>query len=195
MDNAAKTEHPILDVIARRWSPRAFDRREPTQDELSPILEAARWAASSYNEQPWRFILVPRSAGSRYEDALAGLNEFNRSWAASAPVLGFSLARRNFTQTGAPNTHAWYDTGAATALMSVQAAAIGLMMHQMAGIEREVVRERFGVGEDFDVVAGLALGWPGDPASLPEGLRERETATRLRKPFAEMVHPEPGGEG
>ena len=186
MSKTADTEVPLLDPIAQRWSPRAFSEREPTLDELTQVFEAARWAASCYNAQPWRFIVARKSEGQRHADVAAGFNEFNRAWAASAPVVGFTLANRNL-DNGKPNRHAWFDAGAAVAQLSIQAASLGLMVHQMAGIEREVVRERFAVPDELEVVAGFAIGWPGDPAVLSDKLRERELAPRARKPLSELL--------
>jgi nitroreductase len=188
MDKPADTHLPLLDVIAQRWSPRAFDpERVPSDEQLAQIFEAARWAASSYNEQPWRYLLATRDDGPLYQDALAGLNEFNRSWAATAPVVAFSLARRKFSSRDSDNPHAWHDVGAASAQLSLQAASLGIMVHQMAGIVREEVRSRFAVPEDFEVVAGIVLGWPGDPQQLPDKLREREAAPRTRRAREELV--------
>ena len=177
---------PILEAISNRRSPRAFAEREPTTAELASIFEAARWASSCFNEQPWRYIVARRSEGEIHAKALEGLNPFNRAWAAAAPVIGFSLARVEFGN-GKPNRHAWHDVGAATTQAAIQAASMGLVIHQMAGIEAEVVRAHFDVPEELEVVAGFALGWPGDPASLPEPLREREQAPRTRRPLSELL--------
>jgi nitroreductase len=177
----------LLPEITARWSPRAFDRREPTDAELESVFEAARWAMSCFNDQPWTYIVTRRSDGQIHDDAAAGLNEFNRSWAAAAPVLGFSLARASFAATGKHNLHAWHDVGAASAIMSIQATHLGMMVHQMAGILPEVVRERFAVPSELEVVAGFAMGWPGDPEQLPEPLRSRERAPRERKPLSSML--------
>ena len=186
MSKPADTDKPLLEAIAKRWSPRAFAEREPTDAELELVFEAARWAASCFNDQPWRYILVRRTE-PEFADALAGLVESNQAWAREAPVLGFSLAQPSFTQTGKPNMHAWHDVGAASALLSIQAASIGLLVHQMAGIVRDVVRERFNVPAQFEVVAGFAMGWPGDPQQLAEPYRERELAPRSRRALSETL--------
>lgn len=150
------------------------------------MFEAARWAASSFNEQPWRYIIVRRGE-PEFADAIASLTTGNQVWAGGAPVLGFSLTQPNFSLTGKPNFHARHDVGAASAQLSIQAASIGLMVHQMAGIVREVVRERFAVPAELEVVAGMALGWPGDPMQLPERLRSVELGPRTRRPLAETL--------
>lgn len=176
----------LIEPIAQRWSPRAFTEREPTDVELERVFEAARWSASCFNAQPWRYLVVRRGEPG-FADAIAGLVPANQAWASHAPVLGFSLTAPNFEFDGKPNLHAWHDVGAASAQLSIQAASVGMMVHQMAGIVREVVRERFAVPESLEVVAGFALGWPGDPSQLPEPLRAREVAPRVRKPLADML--------
>lgn len=186
MAKPADTDQPLLDAIANRWSPRAFADRTPTDDELALVFEAARWAPSCFNEQPWRYLVVRRGE-PEFADAVAGLVAANQAWAGDAPVLGFSLARGNFSQTEKPNRHAWHDVGAASALLSIQAASLGMMVHQMAGIVAEVVRERFAVPDELDVVAGFAMGWPGEPEQLAEPYRTRELAPRSRRALSEML--------
>jgi nitroreductase len=186
MAKPAPTELPLLDPIAQRWSPRAFSERAPTDDELALVFEAARWAPSCFNDQPWRFLVVRRDE-PEFADAVAGLVAQNQAWAQHAPVLGFSLARQSFAHNGQPNRHAWYDLGAAMALLSIQAASLGLMVHQMAGIVGDVVRERFAVPEELDVAVGFALGWPGDPEALAEPYKTRELAERSRIGLEEVL--------
>lgn len=177
---------PLLDAISSRRSPRAWQPREPSDAVLAALFEAARWAPSCFNDQPWTYLVTCRSDGEPFEHALAGLTPGNQSWAAAAPVLAFSLVREHFAHNGKPNRHAWHDVGAASALLSIQAASLGLMVHQMAGIEGEVVRERFSIPGELDIVAALAIGYPGDPDQLDEALRARELAPRTRKPLAEV---------
>jgi len=187
MNRLAETDYPIHDLLARRWSPRAFADRPLAPATLGALFEAARWAASAFNEQPWRFIVARREEESAFAELLECLVEFNQGWARHAPVLSLCLAKRTYTQTGEGNDHARHDLGLATAQLVVQATALGLYAHAMAGILPDVARERYAIPDDFDVVTGLAIGYLGDPATLPDDLHEREIAPRERRPLAELV--------
>lgn len=182
----APTDVPVLDAITGRWSPRAFADVPVTDDQLRQVLEAARWAASSRNEQPWRFV-VTRKTTEAHVRLAAFLNETNRRWAAEAPVLVFVFARETFTRNDAPNGHAWHDVGAACAQLAIQASALGLQVHAMAGLDRAGVEAALDVPAPYRCVTALALGVPGDPEALPEDLRSRETAQRARRPVSEWA--------
>jgi nitroreductase len=156
------------------------------EEKLIRLFEAARWAASSGNEQSWRFLLARRHFDESWEDALACLVEGNREWAHAAPVLVFTAAATE-TRRGRPYKHAWHDLGLAMGNLSAQATAEGLHVHNMGGILPDEVRQRFGVPDDFDVVTGVTIGYLGDPDSLPERRRESELAPRNRRPLAETL--------
>jgi nitroreductase len=160
---------------------------------MRSLLEAARWAPSSYNEQPWSFIVATKDDPTEFERLLSCLVEGNIQWAQHAPVLMVSVARLTFEDDGKPNRHAFHDVGLAVANLIVQATALGLVVHQMAGILPERVRQLYGVPDQYEPVAGIALGYPSDPQSLPEGLRKRELAPRERKPLTEFVFSEHWG--
>lgn len=195
MEKPAETEHPTHELIRRRWSPRAFDARAVEPEKLRSVLEAARWAASCFNEQPWSFIVAAKdSEGDVYERLLGCLAESNALWAGRAPVLMISVARLAFQRNDKPNRHAFHDTGQAAAHLALQATALGLSVHQMAGFDAARVRAQFHIPEGFEPVAAIALGYPGDPADLPENLREKELAPRTRKPLAEFVFGESWGQ-
>ncbi len=176
----------VVEVILKRWSPRAFANKPVSKHDLRKIFEAARWAASSYNEQPWRFI-VGHKGDPTYQKIFDSLVEFNQSWAGSAPVLILSAASKTFAHNGAPNIYAIHDTGAATAYISLQATALGLHTHSMAGFDQDKARAAFHIPDSFHIGAVTALGYLGDVDNLPEGLLEREVGTRDRKPLAEIV--------
>lgn len=184
----ADPDHEVLDLVAERWSPRAFANRPVEPEKIRQMLEAARWTMSSYNEQPWRYVIASRHGDSEaYERLLRCLNEFNQKWARRAPVLMMSFYKTTFSQNGDPNRCAPHDVGAASATLTFQATAMDLYVHQMAGIQKDVVRETYDVPEDFEPMAGLAVGYLGDPDVLPPGQQESERAPRSRRPLDEFV--------
>ena len=182
----APEAHGVDDLIRRRWSPRTYADKEIPAAELKKLFEAARWAASSSNEQPWRF-LVGRRGDETYQKIFNALVEFNQSWARSAPVLVLSVAKKTFTQKGSPNRHGLHDTGAAMANLALQATADGLHTHSMAGFDNEQMRASFAIPSDYELGAVTAIGYFGDPESLPEHLRKMEVSPRQRKPLEEFV--------
>jgi nitroreductase len=157
-------------------------------DDLRALLQAARWAPSSYNEQPWRFIVARRENLEAFKTMLGCLSEENREWAAAAPVLMLTTAHTRFSKTGEENRHALHDVGLAMGNLTNQAIAMDLYVHQMAGIHPERARQVYDLPEDFEVVAGVALGFLGDPEDLEDDAHRRtETEARSRRPLAELV--------
>lgn len=183
---ALRTSLPILKVIASRYSPRAFSDRPVSDRDLELILEAARWAPSSMNEQPWRF-LVTRQAGEGYDAMIATLTGNNPRWAVRAPILMLVMAHRQLSRIGVANPHARHDVGLAVAQLTLQATHMGMGLHQLGGFDAGKARAAFAIPEDLDLVSIIALGWPGDPEELPEDLRERERVRSTRKPLSELV--------
>ena len=187
MKKPAPSDFPVHELIRERWSPRAFADKPVPKDVLRSIFEAARWAPSSFNEQPWAYIVATKDDKENFEKMLSALVDFNVQWAKSAPVLALAVAKLAFANNNALNRNAQYDTGAATALLSVEATARGLAVHQMAGFDAEKARQVFEIPKGWEPLAALAIGYPGDPASLPAPLKDREMAPRTRKPIAEFV--------
>ena len=187
MEKPANTDFPVHDLLRRRWSPRAFADRPVEPEKLSSLLEAARWAPSSYNEQPWAYLLATREQPAEFARLLSVLVEGNIAWAQRAPVLMLSLARLNFERNGRPNRHAFHDVGLASENLVIQATAMGLAVHQMAGFQVDKAREVFNIPEGWEPAAAIALGYPGEADSLPEPLRTRELAPRTRKPLEQFV--------
>ena len=187
MEKPADTTYPIEELLKRRWSPRAFADRPVEPEKLLSLWEAARWAASTANQQPWSCIVATKQDEAEYARLLSCLRENNQQWASRAPVLMVSVAKLAFDANGQPNRHAFHDVGLAVANLIMQATALGLGVHQMAGIYPDRVRELYGIPEDFEPVAGIVLGYPGDPASLPDELRQRELAPRTRKSLDTFV--------
>jgi len=186
MQKPAPTNFPVHDLIRDRWSPRAFASKSIEPAVLASLFEAARWAPSSNNEQPWAYLVATKDDTENFAKTLRVLVEFNAAWAKEAPVLMIAVSRLNF-QNGTPNRNAFYDTGAATALLSVEATARGLAVHQMAGFDHAKAKKVFEISDDCEPIAAIAIGYPGDPNSLPEKLRDREVAPRTRKPLSEFV--------
>ncbi len=187
MHKLAETTHEIHALLRERWSPRAFADRMVEPEKLRSLLEAARWAPSSFNEQPWSFIIATKESPSEYERLLSCLVEGNVRWAQHAPVLMLSVAKLAFERNQKPNRHAFHDVGLAVENLVIQATALGLAVHQMAGFHVDKARELFSIPDGHEPVAALVLGFPGDPAGLPEDLRERERAPRTRKPLESFV--------
>jgi nitroreductase len=187
MTKTALNDYPIHDLLKRRWSPRAFADRPVELDKLRSLLEAARWAPSSFNEQPWAFVVATRDQPEDFARVLGCLVEGNQAWAKAAPVLMLSFAHVSFNLNGKTNRHAYHDVGLAMANLTVQATAEGLAVHQMAGIVLEKCRAAFNPPDGWDPVAGAAIGYVGDPNALPEPLRERELAAPTRKPLRSFV--------
>jgi nitroreductase len=183
----ANPDHPILEVLQTRWSPRAFADRPVEPDKLKRVLEAARWAASSFNEQPWSFIVATKEQPDEYAKLLACLIEWNQTWAKTAPVLLVTVAKLTFSRNGNKNGMAKHDIGLAVGNLTVQATAEGLYLHQMAGIEPDKVRATYGVPEGYDPLTAIALGYLGDPGVLPADMQAMESAPMVRKPLSQFV--------
>ena len=187
----AHPDHSIHELIARRWSPYAFADRPVSDDDLRSLFEAARWAASSYNEQPWAYVVATKADPDAFERLLSCLVEGNQGWAAAAPVLALGCTSLQFTRNGQPNAAAVHDLGLASATLTLEATARGLVVHQMIGILPDKAHELYRIPEGIPPVTSLAIGYAADPNTLPENYRERDLAPRSRKPLNEFVF---GGE-
>ena len=187
MHNPAKTDYPVHDLIQNRWSPRAFSDNPVSPETLRSLFEAARWAPSSSNEQPWAFIVGTKDDLETHRKILSTLVEFNQGWAKHAPVLAIAVSQMEFARNKTPNRNAFYDTGAAVAHLTAEATSRGLFVHQMAGFDPQKAIEVFHIPKGWEPIAAFAIGYPGDPNALPDKLRERELAPRSRKPISEFV--------
>jgi nitroreductase len=186
-EKIAPAEHPIHDLIARRFSPVAFSDRELEPEKLLSLLEAARWASSCFNEQPWSFIIAKKEHPQQFAQMLECLIEKNREWAGKAPVLMISVAKLNFNHNGKPNRHALHDVGQAVANMSLQATSMGLFVHQMAGFDVEKTRHTYHIPSTHEPVAAIAVGYGGDPDTLSEHFKQRALAPRSRHPVKNFI--------
>jgi len=189
-DRRAATLQPIHDLLAERWSPRAFADRAVTHEMLGSLFEAARWAPSCFNDQPWYFVFGCKGEsddGDAWNKVHDCLVEANQVWAKHAPVLGISVARTKFTFNGNDNRHAMYDTGAAAFALTVQAQARGLAVHQMGGFDADAAKTAFGIPADHTPMAAIAIGYEGSADQLEGDLAERERAPRERRALGQTV--------
>lgn len=189
-DKIAETQYPIHDLLSHRWSPLAFSERQVETDKLYSVLEAARCAASCFNEQPWSFLVATSDNRTEFQRLLDCLVPANQEWAKNAPVLMMTVAKLYFDHNGSENRHGFHDVGAASANLAIQATALGLFVHPMAGFDAAKARETYGIPEGYEPVAAIALGYLGDPQTLSEKLQQRENAPRARKPLEQFVFSE-----
>lgn len=183
----ADTSEPIHPLLRYRYSPRVFGERELGDHELRSLLEAARWAASSFNEQPWRFLIARRRDEEEFAKMLTTLAPANQEWAQHADVLMVAVAREEFSRNDRPNRHHRHDVGAAIAQLTAQATSLGIAVHPMAGFSADAVRDRYDVPEGFAPTTAIALGQAVDPEDLELDARDREMEPRRRKPLEELV--------
>ena len=177
----------VLPLFHERWSPRSFADKQVSRETLGKVFEAARWAASANNEQPWRFVVGLKGTDT-WQKIFDSLVEGNQKWAKNAPVLMVGTAHGIHAKNGRANGFALYDLGGAVAHLTLQAAALGLATHQMAGYDREKARGLLGIPEEYLLGAAIALGYQDEPEKLgDEGLIERETVARERKHLSEFV--------
>ncbi len=184
----ADTQHPILDCLAQRWSPRAFAERPVEPDKLRQLFEAARWAASAFNEQPWRFVVATKDQPEPFARVLGCLVEANQSWAKHAPVLMINCVSEVFARNGKANRCTEHDLGLAMGNLSAQATALGLVVHQMAGIDQEKAKADLGIPSGFHAFSAVAIGYQGEASKLEEDWqRDAEAAERSRNAFDAFV--------
>lgn len=177
-------DHAVHELVASRWSPSVWSDRSVSAEDLRAVFEAARWAPSAFNEQPWRYLVATREDAVEFERLLSCLVEANRNWARHAPVLALSIMSLQLARNGKPNGTAAHDVGLATANLTVEATARGLAVHQMGGILPDRAREIYGIPEGFAALTGLALGYAGEPVGE---FAARDLSPRTRRPQAGFV--------
>ncbi len=183
-------ERSVLDAIANRWSPYRFSPAEIEDEKLLRMLEAARWAASSFNDQPWSWIIAKRQDEDQFERMIGCLMEANRSWAQNAGALILTVTRSSFEYNGKPNRVALHDLGQAAAHMALQATELGLQVHQMAGVNLSLVRQEYGIPEGHEPQTAIAIGYPDTSqpvGELAEELSKRESGPRERKALGQQL--------
>jgi nitroreductase len=183
----APTDHPVHELIAGRWSPYSFAGRSVPAADLRSLFEAARWAPSSYNEQPWSYLVATKDDAPAFAQLLSCLVEVNQVWAQAAPVLALGIAKLRLSRNDQPNRAALHDLGLASAHLVLEATARGLVVHQMIGILPDRARELYQIPEGYEPLTGLAIGYAGPAEALPEGLRGRDLERRPRKALKEFV--------
>ena len=194
MRKPAPADRPIHPLLAERWSPYAFTGDGVAVTDLLALFEAARWSASSYNEQPWRFIAARREEPAAFEKVLSCLVPFNQGWARHAPVLALGLVRTRRPGDGSPNPAAEHDLGLAAATLTVEATHRGLCVHQMSGIVPDRVHEAYSLPAEILPLTALAIGYAASLEATPEDLRDRQARPRERRRLPEFVFGERWGE-
>jgi nitroreductase len=182
----AKTEHPINDLIAKRWSARAFSTSPVERSKLLSVLEAARWAPSSRNEQPWRYIVFTNDNPEKLKKAQSVLKDIN-NYAKRAPILICAITKKTYSDNGNYNRLHFHDLGAANENMFLEAFNQGLIMHEMGGFDAQKAREVFNIPEDFEVGIMIAIGYQDIHQVLPESLIHKAYLPRERKPLSEIA--------
>lgn len=180
MKKSAEFESPVLDVIQKRRSRRAYSDKPIEPEKIESLFEAARWAPSSVNEQPWLYLYAVKDQPRLWGRIFDSLNDSNKIWAKNAPLLILSLVRKHFLRNGMPNHSARYDLGGANAFLSLQATALGLNVHQVGGFNQAKAIENLGIPDNYEPVTIMVIGYPGDVEGLPEHLKLRELAPRER---------------
>lgn len=183
----ANTQYPVDELIKQRWSPRSFSSEKVPRETILTLFEAATWAASSRNEQPWRFIYGLKDEDESYQKIFETLIIWNQKWAKSAPVLVLAIAKTNSDYHNKPNDYALYDLGQAVATMAIQAASSEIYMHQMGGFDPEMAQQLFSIPEGYKAVSAIAIGYLGKPEALPEDMQDLETKERTRLPLDKIV--------
>ncbi len=187
MIKKANTIHKVIELIKNRWSPRSFSDKDIDQESINSLFEAASWAASAFNEQPWRFIYATKNNNEVYNKIMETLVEWNQNWAKSAPLLILNIAKLNFTHNNEPNRTALYDLGQAIGQLGLQASSMDLFVHQMSGFDQEKAAKDFSISHEYTAVSVLAVGYLGKAEDLDEDLKKMELSTRERNSMDSYV--------
>jgi nitroreductase len=188
MEKPTLNLHPLTELHRRRWSPTVFEDKPVPENVMASLFEAARWSASCFNEQPWNFVVASRHRDpASFAASVECLTPGNRAWAKDAPILMFSVAKRNFDKNGAPNRYAWYDTGQSVAHMSLEAISLGVFLHQMAGFDPALVKAVAKIPDTHEVVSAIALGYGVEADKVGPDAAAREKAPRSRRDASSFV--------
>lgn len=193
MKTQAKKDYRVHEFIEKRWSPRAYSDKQVSQGKINSLFEAARWAASSRNGQPWRFIYASKENKETYDKLFKVMVEWNQSWAKTAPLLILTIAETK-DEKGRPLGHSLYDLGLALGNLTTQATSDGIFLHHMGGIDLKIARELFDIPENFEAITMIAAGYPGDLANIPADIAAGEYNIQERKPQSQFVFSNKFGE-
>lgn len=182
----ADTDYPIHDLLANRWSPRAFKSDPIAPETLRSLFEAVRWSASCFNGQPWRFIVARQEDSAEFEKMVNCLGTSAQRWAPNAPVIMLAIVKTTFYDDS-PNRHARYDLGLGVQNLTVEATSHGLSVHQVAGIQPDVARETYQIPDEYDIMTAVIIGYQGTLDDLMEYYHERELKPRTREPQSAFV--------
>jgi nitroreductase len=180
-------EHPIHEILQKRWSPRAFSQQPVEEKKILILFEAARWAASASNQQPWRFIYATKSDVEHYDKLYQCLDDGNKIWAKTAPLLVLTLVKTHFEHNNKFNKWAFHDLGLAIGNLTTQASVFDLYVHNMAGFSIEMAKKSFNIHPDLEPVTMIAIGYLGNPDQLTDQIKEREITIQQRKPLSEII--------
>jgi nitroreductase len=198
LEKKAPTDIPIHELLARRWSPRAFDPGKPiTRARLAILLEAARWAPSCNGDEPWRYLIWDKNRDAEgYRNAFECISDNNKRWVKNVPLLMLSCAGSSFQVKAEPNRWSQHDTGAASVCMALQAAALGLIVHQMGGFDADKARIAFGIPAEYTPMAMIAVGYQAEPDTIEfADIKDKELAPRTRKPLPQRFFEGGWGKG
>ena len=188
MIKKAATDHAVHELIVNRWSPYRFDDKAISNKDLLSLFEAARWAPSSYNEQPWRFLIATKDRPAEFNTLLACLQEGNQAWAQHASALVLASSRLTFERNGEDNQAAIHDLGAAVSYLSLEAASRGIAVHQMIGIDPAKAKRAYRIPEDYRILTAFAIGYPDSSATDEDLYSQRDNTPRARKKIAEFLY-------
>lgn len=191
IETSTEFESPVLDVIKNRKSRRAYAAKAVETEKIKSLFEAAKWAPSSMNDQPWTYVYATKEQPELWNKIFEVLNDGNKVWAKDAPLLVVSLARKYFSSNGKPNGSASYDLGSANAFLTLQATELGLNIHQMGGFNHDLLISNLNIPDDFELGVIMAVGYLGDPNKLPDNLKQRELAPRSRRVQSVFVKNQP----
>jgi nitroreductase len=186
MKPTIKSEYPILDVIKQRWSTRAYTQKELNDNEVNTLFEAARWAASCFNEQPWRFVFAKHGTAA-FDNLLVPLVEFNQNWAKNASLLVYNIVSENFEKNNKVNAHAEHDLGLALGNLTTQATAMGLNVHLMAGLDFAKAKTALNIPDGYKVVSAMAIGYVKNESEMSEEEKKNEFGAQQRKPLTSII--------